>query len=1216
MSGKDQSYDIFELITEFDERVSHLESDRVVREALLFCLDRLKLQRASITLLTEDRSAFRPLVLESRSDDAEILPLIPIDETHLGEVIASGCPSYRPDLSQSEPGYPLDAKLRDWGLKSDFSVPLLIEGECIGTLNSGSSEVDGVSDEVRRLLILLGPRLAHSLRNSQLYSQLQQSKARYHDICENSNAAIYTFDQSKNFIDTNPAGLELLGYSREELLGMSIPDVDADPQAVLPAHRELLGGKILSDYEHQLKRKDGRIITVLNNSIPLLDEHGKVVGMQSILFDISARRQREELIHLQQKLVLAVGKAVNLEEILQLCTRALIKVAGADCGGLLLVDDAGENLDLRYAEGLSEQFLSEVGRYDPNSVRAGLVMGGGSLFVGREECTALMPPAQRDEQISCFAALPRRLHDKVFGCIAAGSHQLDAIPSEVEESLETLTTQISAIVSRAQIVEKLRLSEERYRTLFMSMREGVIQTGPEGTVVEANPSAARILGYADPAEMIGKPTTDFWADPEERARLFEQLDAEGAASNIELRARRRDGSTVTVLASGKVDYGRRGEVVRSVFAFTDFSDYKQVEEALQTSEQKYRTIAYYNYDWEYWIDRDGIYKYVSPSVERITGYSPAEFIQDPGILKRIIHPDDWEMVARHKHKITASEEVLPLTFRIITREGDVRWISHHCQPVIDARGENLGRRGSNRDVTLQMQTEQELRKSERRFRSLTELSPATIVETDAEGNLVFLNRAGHDILGYKPDELSDANILDFVVPEDRERVVQNVGRLLAGEQLDGIQYTGLRHDGTLFPVVVYANVIRQDGEPSGVRAIVVDVTRQKALEDKLRHSLKLEGIGRLAGGIAHDFNNILTAINGYTEMVLMRLEQEQDPRTWRELNLVLEGGRKAEELVRQLLAFSRKQMIQPQTVDVNQTVNDLERMLSRTISEDIEIELSLTEETALVNADPGQLEQIIVNLVVNARDAIDLKPAGSRRITIETAPVELDVEFVATHLGSTPGSYIMISVSDTGIGMDEQTLERIFEPFFTTKDIGKGTGLGLSTVYGIVKQNEGNIFAESVPGEGSVFRIYWPRLQEGSPAQPSESLGEVQGGDEVILFVEDDPQVRDISISKLRSLGYTVLEAGDGVAALELVRAGELRVDLLITDLVMPEMNGKDLASVLSEMQPDLKLLYISGYTEEYIVEDGKLERGVNFLAKPYSGEKLAVTVRSILDAE
>ena len=309
-------------------------------------------------------------------------------------------------------------------------------------------------------------------------------------------------------------------------------------------------------------------------------------------------------------------------------------------------------------------------------------------------------------------------------------------------------------------------------------------------------------------------------------------------------------------------------------------------------------------------------------------------------------------------------------------------------------------------------------------------------------------------------------------------------------------------------------------------------------------------------------------------------------------------------------------MIQPQTVDVNQTVNDLERMLSRTISEDIEIELSLTEETALVNADPGQLEQIIVNLVVNARDAIDLKPAGSRRITIETAPVELDVEFVATHLGSTPGSYIMISVSDTGIGMDEQTLERIFEPFFTTKDIGKGTGLGLSTVYGIVKQNEGNIFAESVPGEGSVFRIYWPRLQEGSPAQPSESLGEVQGGDEVILFVEDDPQVRDISISKLRSLGYTVLEAGDGVAALELVRAGELRVDLLITDLVMPEMNGKDLASVLSEMQPDLKLLYISGYTEEYIVEDGKLERGVNFLAKPYSGEKLAVTVRSILDAE
>jgi two-component system, cell cycle sensor histidine kinase and response regulator CckA len=383
------------------------------------------------------------------------------------------------------------------------------------------------------------------------------------------------------------------------------------------------------------------------------------------------------------------------------------------------------------------------------------------------------------------------------------------------------------------------------------------------------------------------------------------------------------------------------------------------------------------------------------------------------------------------------------------------------------------------------------------------------------------------------------------------------------------------------------------------------------LGEQLRQAQKMEAIGQLAGGIAHDFNNLLTAIGGYSEMSIRQLQAEDPLR--HNLEEIKKAGDRAAALTRQLLAFSRKQVLQPKVLDLNSIVSEMEKMLRRLIGEDLELGTALDPELGSIKADPGQIEQVIMNLAVNARDAM---PAGGK-LTIETENVTLNEGYAEQHLAVAPGAYVMLAVTDTGTGMDEKTKTRIFEPFFTTKEVGKGTGLGLSTVYGIVKQSGGNISLHSEVGRGTTFKIYLPLIDEGAPEykrspEPEESLK----GSETILLAEDEEIVRNLLRDVLKRYGYQVLEATNGGAAFLICERYEGAIHLLLTDVIMPEMSGRDLENRLRQLRPEMKVLYMSGYMDDSIVQHGIIDSAIPFLQKPFTTEALARKVRAVLQTD
>jgi PAS domain S-box-containing protein len=523
----------------------------------------------------------------------------------------------------------------------------------------------------------------------------------------------------------------------------------------------------------------------------------------------------------------------------------------------------------------------------------------------------------------------------------------------------------------------------------------------------------------------------------------------------------------------------------------------------------------------------------------------------------------------------------------------------------------VDRRLSAKELAL-ASSERALRSQQLLLAQVVDANPNLIFVKDWDGRFVLANKAVAEVYGTTPEELLGRTDADFNPNQaEVERFLRDDRAVMTSREPLHIKEEPATNPATgetrWFQTVKVPLVGGQHGVPQ-VLGVATDITHHRRLEDQLRQAQKMEAVGRLAGGVAHDFNNLLTAIMGHADLLLA--ECGVNARVYADLAEIKRAAERAAGLTRQLLAFSRKQVLQPRRLDLNSVVANMESLLRRLIGEHIDLRTVAGRDVGSVEADPGQLEQVIMNLALNARDAM---PRGGK-LTVETAGVELDASFAATHHTVRPGRYVMLAVSDTGVGMDEHVKAHLFEPFFTTKEQGKGTGLGLATVYGIVKQSGGYIFPYSEPNRGATFKIYLPQVAGPSDAAltPEASGAELRGL-ETVLVVEDEAAVRKLASRVLTSRGYRVIVAADGQEALDTLARFDGGIDLLITDVIMPRVSGRELVDRVLPMRPDIKVLYLSGYTDDAVVRHGVLEEGVQFLQKPFTPDALARRVREVL---
>jgi PAS domain S-box-containing protein len=635
----------------------------------------------------------------------------------------------------------------------------------------------------------------------------------------------------------------------------------------------------------------------------------------------------------------------------------------------------------------------------------------------------------------------------------------------------------------------------------------------------------------------------------------------------------------------------------------------RAESALTASEKRFRSLVQNSSDLVTIVSPDGTVLYASDSAERIVGHQPSSLVGTS--LLSYVEPGDVRSVQgllqSANGKASASA---PVEFSLRRADGSPVWL--------EAVGTNLltdatirGIVLNARDVSERKRADLALRESEERYRDLFDNASDLVCMTAPDGSLLYVNKAWQRGAGYGEDEISRMQLLDLIHPDSRTYYREVTERVLKGERLDHVELIFVPKAGT--PITVEGNLscTFKDGQPSVVRGIYRDITERKRVEEHLRRAERLQAAGKLAGGVAHEVNNMMTGVIGFSEFVLRSLE-DGDPRR-ADVQEIIRAGTRAADVTRQLLAFTRQQFLRPQVLNVNHVVRDMEKMLRRSLGEDNVLELDLAPEAGDLRADRGQLEQVLLNLVLNARDALE----GSGRVTVHTGNAVWDGEYAQRHGGvDLPlGRYVMLAVSDTGCGMEKDVQERIFEPFFTTKPIGQGTGLGLSTVYGIIKQSGGYVWVYSEPDQGSVFKVYLPVALAGGAAEPIYEQSEVPcGGTETILVIEDEDIVRNLACRGLRDHGYKVIEARNGTQALHYVRLHPGGVDLVISDVVMPEMGGRELGQRLARTNPDLPVLYMSGYTGEDVVQRGLLEPGSPFQQKPFTPAALARKIRVMLD--
>ena len=788
-------------------------------------------------------------------------------------------------------------------------------------------------------------------------------------------------------------------------------------------------------------------------------------------------------------------------------------------------------------------------------------------------------------------------------------------------------------------------AEEKFRGLFENAVEGIFQTTPEGRYLSANPALARMYGYASPADVIEKVedvTRVLYVDPRRREEFKREIEERGFVHGFEYQIRRKDGTKIWVSENARAVRAADGKLLYYEGTIEDITDRKRSELERQAATEIVRAVSVSEnledllrsihaalkkvlyaencfialrepstcgFQFPFFVDQ----AYSAPPASSAVERSSAAYVYRRG--QAMLIPQDRFLRLVQQGEVdpaaTPAPSWLGVPLRAPAATIGVLVVQHHDRANIYSERdlEFLSSVGDQIAFAIERKRgEEKMRESEARLRLLVEQLPAVLWTVDS--NLRFTSALGAGLarLGLKPDQIVGMSLLEyFETGEQTFLPIAAHRRAVSGEP---VTFHVEWKDGSY---ACHVEPLRgSGGEIVGAICMALDVTDRKQLEEQFRQAQKMEAVGRLAGGIAHDFNNLLMVIQGYADLLTDRLPPGQMLR--RNAEQIQMAAQRATSLTQQLLAFSRKQMLAPKVLNIQSVVSDMEKILRRLIGEHIELETFWEKDLWLVKADRSQIEQVIMNLAVNARDAM---PHGGR-LTIETANVELDSSFANTPSVLAPGKYAMLAVTDNGCGMDAKTQAHIFEPFFTTKEKGNGTGLGLATVYGIVKQSGGYVWVYSEPAHGTTFKIYLPRIEEETSAGEIDRIDSraLPRGTEMVLLVEDEKGVRELAREYLEMSGYAVIEAEDGHTALELAAMHAGPIHLLLTDVVMPGISGRELAERIVNIRPGIKVLYMSGYTDQAIVHQGILGSETVLLQKPFTLATLAAKLREVLIPE
>jgi two-component system, cell cycle sensor histidine kinase and response regulator CckA len=1049
-------------------------------------------------------------------------------------------------------------------------------------------------------------------KRKQAETKLRQNEEYYRNILNSIEESYLELDLKGNLRFFNQAVMNELGYTSEELAGMNYQRIvgkENEKMVYEKFHKVFLTGEPVKDFAWQVIKKDGSSIDVESSIALLRDENGKPCGFRSVERDITRRRQIEEDLKRSEeryRTILDIMGEAYLEHDLK--------------GNIIFANDTACKL-----LGLGREKL--IGMNYRNYLTPEAAKNISDIF--QRVYKTGQPALLIDYDV---------LHEDGTTNTYEMNVALVQDQSGTPCGFRVLTWDVT---ERKKTELDLRESEKRYRIIVENMQDSISLLDLDLNYIYQSPSEIRITGFT-PEELMKIPLQNQMT--QESYQLVEKIMAEELAlefsgepldlhrsRTVELESYHKNGGTIWEEITAAFNRDENGKPIGILISSREITKRREIQEALKESEKRYRLIAENVNDIVWTIGLDLKFIYASPSHFRVTGFTPEQ--TGKMSFPDFITPESFALITRVLSEElsieTSGQSADPnrsrtLELEIYAKPREHIWMEVNATFNRDATGKANAILAVGRDITRRKKIEQALLESEKRYRMIVENMSDIIWVMDLDFRYKYRSPSNIQITGHTPEEIKTIPARNHITPESyalAEKVLAEELKLeFSGEPVDPHRSRTLevevyhKNGGTIWLEISATFGRDENGKPSELIIAGRNVTERKkmqaekeTLEKQLIQAQKMETVGRLAGGVAHDFNNMLSVILGYVDLAKLRLYKGSP--VLNDIAEIEKAAIRSRDITSQLLAFSRKQIIAPKNINLNKMIAHTQKTLARLIGEDIDLKVHPEDGVWIIRFDPSQIEQILMNLAVNARDAM---PHGGK-LTIETANVRLNDAYCREHLGFHPGYYVCLTISDNGTGIDKETLPYIFEPFFTTKETGKGTGLGLATVYGIVQQNGGFINVYSEPGQGTSFKIYLPRSVEELDIKPAAEDEPLVMGSGNIVLVEDDALVLRMTTDMLRSIGYSVTAVANPLEALHLCGKGDMDIDLVMTDVVMPVMSGRELRDRLSIIRPDIKVLFMSGYTSNVIVHHGVLEQGVHFLQKPFSIKGLATMISEIM---